>query len=74
MVEHRAELTIAKKAKIDYKRVIGEIRSQGRSDTKINETKDQLKIVIEAKDATALRASINAVMRDLQVIEGASTI
>jgi tRNA threonylcarbamoyladenosine modification (KEOPS) complex Pcc1 subunit len=65
-----AEITINKHPKINYKKVLAlpSTRAYARSSTEIKEDKGRLKIVIKAEDITALRASINSIMRDLQVI------
>lgn len=64
---------IPKKARISYKRIMGNIREHKRGGLSISETATTLKVIITAKDATAMRASVNSIIRDVQVIEGAST-
>lgn len=65
-----AEIAINKYPNINYKRVLAlpSTRSYARSSIETNEARDKLKIMIMAYDITALRASINSIMRDLQVI------
>jgi tRNA threonylcarbamoyladenosine modification (KEOPS) complex Pcc1 subunit len=66
----QAEITIQKEPGTEYKRILalsgGGVRA--RSATKAVENRGTLRITITAKDIVALRASMNAVMRDLQVI------
>ncbi len=69
----KATIIIQKRAKMSYKKILGEIKEHKRSGINISETDSELKITIETKDITALRASLNAIIRDVQVIEGANT-
>lgn len=66
---YSAEIAIAKKSNINYKKILGESKEHQRSKVKIEESKDKVTISIETEDLAALRASINAVTRDIQVIE-----
>ena len=50
-------------------RALGRIKTYKRSGITITKEKDSLKISIGAIDATALRASINSVLRDVQTID-----
>ena len=65
-----AEITIQKNPSTDYKKILalssGGVRA--RSSTKASEIGGTLRITITAKDMIALRASMNSIMRDLQVI------
>lgn len=70
---YEAKIIISKISKISYKKVLGDIREHKRSGLNIKETPSTLEISIKTTDITALRASINGIMRDIQVIEGAST-
>ena len=72
MTECSAIITIPKSIKTDYKRIIGELRKQKRSKLSVKETQKGITITIEADDITALRATMNNIIRDVQVIEGAS--
>ena len=64
-------ISIPKKGRLNYKKILGDSREHKRSGIKISETPVSLKIEISAKDATAMRASMNSIMRDIQVIEDA---
>ncbi len=64
-----ATITIKKKAGIKYSSII-KLRKYKRSSIKVAERKGSVNFRIAADDATALRASANAVLRELQVIEG----
>ncbi len=68
---YAATITIPRAQSIDYKKVLGESKGYERSTTEIEENVDTLDILIKSKDIGALRSAINAMMRDLQVIEGA---
>lgn len=63
-------LILNKTEKLNYSRILGK-RSvkHDRSSTVLKETPSKLTITIKASDATALRASANSVLRDLQIIE-----
>ena len=65
---YSAEIIIAKDKGRDYKAILGESKTYKRGAMSISETGRELKISIKADDATALRASINMVLRDMQVI------
>jgi tRNA threonylcarbamoyladenosine modification (KEOPS) complex Pcc1 subunit len=71
---YQAKITIAKISKISYKKILGEIREHKRSGLSIKETPTTLEISIKTTDITAMRASINGIMRDIQVIEGAQKV
>ncbi len=73
-MEHKAIITIPKKVKIDYKKVLGTVREHKRSGMQIQETEKELIITIKTSDLTALRASINSITRDISVIEGAGSV
>lgn len=66
-----AKIVVRKGFQINIKRIIGlaNLKDFNRSRTTITETKDALTITIKATDLTALRASINSVMRELKAIE-----
>jgi hypothetical protein len=62
-------LILEKEPKLKYKKLFEISPRKGRSIVTIKEMKNNLIIEIKAKDATALRATTNSLMRDLQVIE-----
>ncbi len=64
-------IKVTKDSKINYKRILGSTNSvrYKRSQISIKEKAEDLEIKISAKDAGALRATINSVLRDLHVIE-----
>ncbi len=76
MKEHTysAEIHVEKASSLNYSKALGKIKSYKRSSVSIKETSRILTVSIEAHDATALRASVNAIMRDVQVIESAVKI
>ena len=67
----RAVIVVGKYPGINYKGALGPTgsRRHARSTLDVAESKGRLRITITAKDATALRASINSMLRDLQIIE-----
>jgi tRNA threonylcarbamoyladenosine modification (KEOPS) complex Pcc1 subunit len=65
----KAEIKIIKKEHIKYKNILNSSRKYKRSHITISEDLSTLKIYIEPKDATAMRASLSSTMRDIQVIE-----
>ncbi len=65
----KLELILKKEPRLRYTRILSTKNRQGRSAVTINETKNSIIIKIKAPDATALRASANSILRDLQVIE-----
>jgi tRNA threonylcarbamoyladenosine modification (KEOPS) complex Pcc1 subunit len=69
-INARAEITISKLPGIEYKKVLAlkGSKQHSRSGTEMKESRSEIKITIKARDATALRASMNSIMRDLQVI------
>ena len=62
-------LVLSKEPKLKYSSILHKNMKHGRSDVKVQEKKDSLTIEITATDSTALRASINTILRGLQVIE-----
>lgn len=66
---YKAILTIPKAEHLNYTEIIGEQRAYERAGVSMKETDDIITVVIEAKDITALRASINSITRDVTVIE-----
>lgn len=63
------KIILEKEPNLRYTRIFGKNKGHGRSTVKIKENGKRLIIEIAAKDATALRASANSILRDLQVIE-----
>jgi hypothetical protein len=61
-------LIIAKEPGLKYSRLLSRSKRYGRSTMKVKETSSTVTIEINATDLTALRASANSVLRDLQVI------
>ena len=73
-MSYEAEIRIEKSSRIDYKKALGEIKEHNRSGIKITETKSTVNIKIKTNDITALRATMNAVMRDVQTIGAAGKL
>ena len=69
-ISPHAEITVDKCDGINYKRTLAlpKNRRYARSTTEIKEGKRELRITIRARDNIALRASMNSIMRDIQVI------
>lgn len=72
MKRYTAKIVVPKSAKIDYQKALGEAKEHQRSGIKIEETESELTINVETDDITAMRASLNTLIRDIQVIEKAS--
>lgn len=53
----------------NYTAILEKYKKYKRSLVKINENKNNIIILIEADDVTALRASINGVLREIQIIQ-----
>lgn len=62
------KLTIKKDPALDYAMLFKSEKAHSRSTTKVTNAKGSVTIEIKATDPTALRASANSVLRDLQVI------
>lgn len=58
---------------LDYKSLLGASRAYKRSSMSVRESAREITFTIEASDATALRASVNSVLRDIKIVEGAAT-
>jgi tRNA threonylcarbamoyladenosine modification (KEOPS) complex Pcc1 subunit len=71
---YEAEIVVSKAPRVSYSSIMGRIKSYKRSTVEIKETAGTFAAKVRAADATALRASVNALMRDIQVIEGISRI
>ncbi len=65
-----AIITLAKAQPVNYMEIVGKPRPYKRSVITAKEGPSTFSITIKAGDAAALRASINAMMRQIQVIEG----
>jgi|GEM_PF-1162974 tRNA threonylcarbamoyladenosine modification (KEOPS) complex Pcc1 subunit len=72
--KNHIRLVVPKDPKINYKRLLNNQTNHERSNTAIKEQKETLIIEITAKDLTALRASANSILRDLQVIEATKAL
>jgi tRNA threonylcarbamoyladenosine modification (KEOPS) complex Pcc1 subunit len=62
------KLTLAKRHGIDYAKIIGKGKKHSRSSMLVREKGDMLIVEINSGDITALRASANSLLRDIQVI------
>ena len=63
------KLLVSKEKGLSYLKILTKNKTHSRSSVKITENGKTLNIEINAKDSTALRSSINSILRDLQVIE-----
>jgi tRNA threonylcarbamoyladenosine modification (KEOPS) complex Pcc1 subunit len=72
--KYTARIVFPKATKSSYKSLLGTQREQKRSTIKITELNGTVIIEAEAADVTALRATLNALIRDIQVIEAASGV
>ncbi len=69
-----AILHLSKKdTSLSYKELLASPRSYKRSSIEVKESKGGVTFTVTAADVTALRASINSVLRDIKVVEGAAT-
>jgi len=68
------KIFIDKEPKLHYARILGKNIGHSRSTVKIKEEGSKLIIEITAKDTTALRATTNSILRDLQVIDATKII
>jgi len=64
-----ATIRITKAKGTSYRAALGEMSPHERSSVKVTETAAQLEIEITAKDAAALRATLNSALKDLHVAE-----
>ncbi|MDE1810540.1 MAG: CTAG/PCC1 family protein [Candidatus Micrarchaeota archaeon] len=71
---YSATIRINKASSASYKKALGEIKAHDRSRIAIKETSSLLQIDIHAKDAAALRATINSALKDLHVVESVSNL
>ena len=63
-----AIISIRKSFDINYKNIINPMKYE-RSSILIEEDKKHIKLKIRAKDITALRASINSIVRDIKIAD-----
>jgi tRNA threonylcarbamoyladenosine modification (KEOPS) complex Pcc1 subunit len=72
----QAEIIIRKRSGIDYKKVLSsqDEGPRGRSTTTITETADTVRITISAEDQIALRAAMNSIMREMQVLDSVGSL
>ncbi len=73
MYNYQAIIKIRKKENIKYNQIINKYQNQ-RSITRIKESSLIAFFNVRAKDITALRASINSIMRDVKVIEDSISV
>lgn len=66
-----AKIVVGKGAKVRIKSIItsANIKNFERSRATLSETDNAFTITIVAKDLTALRASLNSIMRELKIVE-----
>jgi tRNA threonylcarbamoyladenosine modification (KEOPS) complex Pcc1 subunit len=69
LVNLKLKLILVKEPNINYSRIFKKQIQHQRSTVTVSQTKRHLVIEIKARDATALRASANSLIRNLQVIE-----
>ena len=62
-------LILEKERGLDYSYILTNSKKYNRSTLRINNRGNSLILEITAKDTTALRASANSVLRDMQIIE-----
>jgi tRNA threonylcarbamoyladenosine modification (KEOPS) complex Pcc1 subunit len=71
MGRYSAIIRISKMPSLDYAAILDLKSKYKRSDIKLKEGKQTAEFNISADDAVALRASVNAVMRGVEIIENA---
>ncbi|MDE1870685.1 MAG: CTAG/PCC1 family protein [Candidatus Micrarchaeota archaeon] len=64
----KLDLVIRKTDEVNYSKILGDNKRHRRSAISIRENGKMLIIEIKASDLTALRASANSILRNLQVI------
>ncbi len=72
MTYYKANIEVRKVPGLNYKSLLGAVRQYERSKITVGEDTEVFTITIVTEDLAALRASMNAIMRDMQVIEGAA--
>ncbi len=70
---NNAIISIKKRFSIDYKKIINQMRYE-RSSIIIKEDKKYIKLNVRAKDITAMRASINSVIRDIKIADDVMSV
>jgi tRNA threonylcarbamoyladenosine modification (KEOPS) complex Pcc1 subunit len=65
----KLKILVKKDPKIKYLKILSQKSRKERSTISLKEYRTKLIIEVRAKDATALRASTNSILRGLQVIE-----
>jgi hypothetical protein len=74
MSSYSATLAVRKRAPgLKYGPLLSVSRQYKRSSIRLKESKDSVDFAVDAEDATALRAALNSVLRDIKVIEAAAT-
>lgn len=74
MKPYSATLSIRKQSpEIRYGTLLSYSKGRKRSAIGCRELKGSIYFTIEAKDATALRAALNSVLRDIKIIEAAAS-
>ena len=63
------KLVIGKSDSTNYSKILGKKSTHRRSTISIKEDRDALTIEITATDTTALRASVNSILRNIQVAD-----
>ena len=64
-----AKVLIPKRKDLDYTGMLVQTSKYKRSSMSVRDLGSALEVVVTATDTTALRASLNSLLRDLQVIE-----
>ncbi len=64
-----ASVTIQKRKGLNYTGMLVQTGKYKRSRMSVSDLGKTLKVVVTATDTTALRASLNSLLRDLQVVE-----
>jgi tRNA threonylcarbamoyladenosine modification (KEOPS) complex Pcc1 subunit len=70
---NNATISIKKRFSIDYKKIINQMRYV-RSSIIIKEDKKYIKLNIKATDITAMRASINSIIRDIKIADDVMSV
>lgn len=69
-----ASIRLIKPERVSYKKILGDLNQHGRSGVRIKETQTTLQIDISAKDAAALRAALNSILKDISVVGASSSV
>ncbi|MCL4383790.1 MAG: hypothetical protein M1168_02465 [Candidatus Marsarchaeota archaeon] len=54
---------------VNYLQILDKTKKYKRSSIKINENKEYITILINAVDVSALRGSVNAILKEIQIIK-----